>query len=98
MTASLGGYPEWKEVWWRDLYRIDAIAFTSIHPYPPSGHLDTEIIRQTRLLLNEYKRPVLNGESGLNATEPDRGEGKLVPSKAHQQGADSEYHGEGPER
>lgn len=86
MTASLGGYPEWTEVWWRDLYRSDAIAFTNIHPYPPSGHLDTEIIRQTRMLLAEYKKPVLNGESGLNAMEPDRGEGKITVAQNAQLG------------
>jgi hypothetical protein len=81
VTVSLGGFPEWREVWWLDLYRSDAIAFTNIHPYPPSGHLDTEIIRQSRMLLEEYGKPVLNGESGLNAAEPNREEGKITVAK-----------------
>jgi len=91
VTASMGGFPEWTEVWWHNFYKSNAIAFTNIHPYPPSGHLDTEVIRQSRMMLQEYKKPVLTGESGLNATEPDRGEGKITVAQMLISGSSTRY-------
>jgi hypothetical protein len=56
---------------WAGFYRSDAIDFTSIHPYPPSGQLDRAIVADVHRMLADYHKPVLIGESGLSATPPN---------------------------
>jgi hypothetical protein len=72
VTASLADTGTWP-----DFYRSTAIDFINIHPYPPSAQLDRHIISGVRDYLSTYKRPVLIGESGLNAATPDSAEGKI---------------------
>jgi hypothetical protein len=66
---------------WPNFYRSTAIDFINIHPYPPSAQLDRHIISGVRDYLSIYKRPVLIGESGLNAATPDNAEGKITVSQ-----------------
>lgn len=63
---------------WGNLYRSPAIDILAIHPYPPSGQLDREIITDVRSLLDAYHKPVMIGESGLSAETPDVWEGRLT--------------------
>ena len=67
VTASLGDVQND----WPSLLRDPALDFNEIHPYPPSGQLDTTIIAEVRQKLADYGKPVLIGESGLNASPPD---------------------------
>ena len=66
VTASLADDGKWP-----NFYRDSFIDFINIHPYPPSAQLDRNIISGVRNLITMYKRPVLIGESGLNADTPD---------------------------
>jgi len=66
VTASVTDFPEWPE-----LYRSSAIDFVSIHPYPASSRLDTDMLGEVRYFLATYHKPVLIGESGLIAMDPD---------------------------
>lgn len=66
---------------WPNFYRNTAIDFINIHPYPPSGQLDRQIISGVRNYINVYQRPVLIGESGLNAATPDSADGKITIAK-----------------
>lgn len=62
---------------WPSFYRETAIDFINVHPYPPSAKLDREIMSKVRDYLTTYQRPVLIGESGLNADSPEK-----YPAKA----------------
>ncbi len=62
---------------WRDFYREADIDFIQTHPYPPSARLDRTVVEEVRAYLKKYDRPVLIGESGLNAESPE-----LYPQKA----------------
>jgi len=66
---------------WPNFYRNTTIDFINIHPYPPSGQLDRQIISGVRNYINAYQRPVLIGESGLNASTPDSADGKITIAK-----------------
>jgi hypothetical protein len=61
---------------WPNFYRNDAIDFINIHPYPSSGpssgQLDRGILTDTQKILDQFKKPVMIGESGLSADNPDR--------------------------
>ncbi len=72
VTASLADNAEWPE-----LYRSSAIDFISIHPYPVTARLDTVALGETRYYLAAYHKPVLIGESGLSALDPDA-QGKII--------------------
>jgi len=63
---------------WPDFYKQDSIAFINIHPYPPSGQLDRTIVSEVRASLARYGKPVLIGESGLNAATPDSTDGRIT--------------------
>ena len=63
---------------WSDFLRSDAVDFINFHPYPPAGDLDRRILEQVPLLLETYHKPVLIGESGLNAATPDSEDGKIT--------------------
>jgi hypothetical protein len=56
---------------WPDFYRRASIDFVNVHPYPPSGQLDRNVISGVRQVLATYNKPVLIGESGLSAETPD---------------------------
>ncbi|MGD0879812.1 MAG: hypothetical protein ABSA01_16930 [Anaerolineales bacterium] len=72
VTANLTDNVEWPE-----LYRSNAIDFISIHPYPGTARLDTVALAEVRYFLAAYHKPVLIGESGLSALDPDN-EGKII--------------------
>ena len=76
LTASLADVGEWPS-----FYRSDALDFINVHPYPISGKLDTYLISVVRQKLDQYDKPVLIGESGLNAATPDSEAGKITISK-----------------
>lgn len=57
---------------WPNFYRDTSIDFINIHPYPPSAQLDRTIIFEAGASLAKYNRPLLIGESGLNADSPDK--------------------------
>ena len=65
---------------WTQFLRSDAVDYINFHPYPPDGTLDRRILEQVPLLLNTFHKPILIGESGLNAIAPDTGEGKITLS------------------
>jgi hypothetical protein len=78
---------------WPNFYRSTAIDFINIHPHPPSALLDRYIISGVRDYLTIYKRPVLIGESGVNAATPESADGKITiaenvrleqPPRSHQ--------------
>ena len=56
---------------WPNFYRKTSIDYINIHPYPPSGQLDRNIISGVRQDLATYNKPVLISESGLSAETPD---------------------------
>ncbi len=66
VTANVTDFPEWPE-----LYRNSAIDFISIHPYPASSRLDTDMLGEVRYFQAAYHKPVLIGEFGLVAMDPD---------------------------
>jgi hypothetical protein len=66
ITASLA-YPND----WAGLLGSPALDFNEVHPYPASGRLDTTILADVKARLTDYGKPVLIGESGLNAANPD---------------------------
>ena len=63
---------------WSEFLHSDAVDFINFHPYPPAGDLDRRILEQVPLLLNTYHKPILVGESGLNAATPDSADGKVT--------------------
>jgi hypothetical protein len=67
VTASLADVGTWP-----NFYRQTSIDFVNIHPYPLSSQLDRIIISEARNSLARYGRPVLIGESGLNAESPEK--------------------------
>jgi hypothetical protein len=67
VTASLADVGDWP-----NFYHETSIDFINIHPYPPSAQLDRYIISGVRNYVATYNRPVLIGESGLNADSPDK--------------------------
>jgi len=73
VTASLADVGEWP-----DFYRSDAIDFINFHPYPPSARLDIYTLQEVRYYMSTYNKPVLIGESGLNADTPDSADGKIT--------------------
>ncbi|MFQ5808460.1 MAG: hypothetical protein ACE5JM_02480, partial [Armatimonadota bacterium] len=66
VTASLAGIREWPR-----LFRSDALDFLQVHPYANHrrfrGNLSDMIIQSVRQRLERYGKPVLIGESGLDA-------------------------------
>jgi len=56
---------------WPSFFSSPALDFLNIHPYPPSAKLDSKIIRDVRYLMATYHKPVMIGESGLNADSPE---------------------------
>jgi len=72
VTASLADNAEWPE-----LYRSSSIDFLSIHPYPATAQLDSVALGEVRYFLAAYHKPVLIGESGLSALDPDT-QGKII--------------------
>jgi hypothetical protein len=76
VTASLADVGEWP-----DFYRSNAIDFINFHPYPPSGMLDTYTLHEVRRYMTTYGKPVLIGESGLNADTPDSADGKITAAQ-----------------
>ncbi len=80
ITASLADVGEWPS-----FYRSKAIDFLNIHPYPYSAEIDlgTKVIDDVRRLQAAYGKPVIIGESGLNAFLPDSGSGSAVLPNAH---------------
>ncbi|MGD8238693.1 MAG: hypothetical protein PVH68_09090 [Armatimonadota bacterium] len=67
VTASLAGIRGWPR-----LFRSDALDFLQVHPYANHprfrGNLGNMIIRSVRQRLQRYGKPVLIGESGLDAS------------------------------
>jgi hypothetical protein len=72
-TASLADVGEWPE-----FYRSDSVEFINFHPYPPSGKLDSYVLREVPRYTSTYGKPLLIGESGLNAAEPNTQTGRLT--------------------
>ena len=66
ITASLADDGQWP-----NFYGRASIDFVNVHPYPPSGQLDRNVISGVRQVLATYNKPVLIGESGLSAETPD---------------------------
>jgi len=66
ITASLADVGTWP-----NLYKSNAIDLIQVHPYPPSAKLDRIIIDEVHRELAAYNKPVLIGESGLNADSPN---------------------------
>ena len=64
ITASLAGTYGPIDPWTR-FYHLNGIDFIEIHPY--TKNLDTFIISDVRQKLAQYKKPVMVGESGLDA-------------------------------
>jgi len=75
ITASLADVGEW-----HSFYRSESIDFLNIHPYPYDARLDLgrKAIKDVRKLLAAYNKPVIIGESGLNAFLPDSESGSGV--------------------
>ncbi len=73
VTASLADTGTWP-----NFYKNTSIDFINTHPYPSLAQLDRNIISVVRNYLTTYKRPVLIGESGLNAATPDSADGKIT--------------------
>jgi hypothetical protein len=67
ITASLAETGTWPR-----FYKDADVDFINVHPYPPSAQLDRDILSKVRAALTAYKRPVLIGESGLNAESPEK--------------------------
>jgi hypothetical protein len=55
---------------WTSLCTDPALDFNEVHPYPSSGRLDTFLLGDVRGMLAACAKPVLIGESGLNAAPP----------------------------
>lgn len=66
ITASLADIGTWP-----NFNRKASIDFINFHPYPPSAQLDRHILSVVRDYIATYNRPVLIGESGLNADSPE---------------------------
>jgi hypothetical protein len=64
VTASVAGIYAANDPW-NNFYDLPALDFIEIHPYTES--LDYELITQIGKDLARYKKPVMIGESGLNA-------------------------------
>jgi hypothetical protein len=66
VTASLGDVGTWP-----NFYKSSAIDLIQVHPYPPFAKLDRVLIDEVHRELAAYNKPVLIGESGLNADSPN---------------------------
>jgi hypothetical protein len=66
ITASLADVGTWP-----NYYKGGAIDLIQVHPYPPSAQLDRVTIDEVHRELAVYNKPVLIGESGLNADSPN---------------------------
>ena len=66
ITVSLADFGDWKK-----FYANPALDFINIHPYPVSGRIDLKILEDIPRLRNQYKKPVMIGESGLDFKTPD---------------------------
>ena len=74
VTASVADYSGWD-----DFLRSDAVEFISYHPYAYNGKQDVNILERVRNeYMNKYHKPVLIGESGLDAHTPDTVEGRIT--------------------
>ncbi|MGB8981088.1 MAG: hypothetical protein WCC12_04365 [Anaerolineales bacterium] len=75
ITASLADVGEWPR-----FYQSSAIDFLNIHPYPYRADIDlgTKVISDVRKLQAAYGKPIIIGESGLNAFLPDSKSGSGV--------------------
>jgi len=67
ITASLGDVGTWP-----NFYKSNAIDIIQVHPYPPSATLDRVIVDEVHRELATYNKPILIGESGLNADSPNK--------------------------
>lgn len=67
VTASLADIGEWTS-----FYQSPALDFINTHPYPLSAQLDRVALEHVQHLLSSYKKPILIGESGLNADSPEK--------------------------
>jgi len=56
---------------WPNFYRSNAIDLIQVHPYPLSARLDRDLVDKVHWELATYHKPVLIGESGLNADSPN---------------------------
>jgi hypothetical protein len=65
ITASLADVGTWP-----NFYKSNAIDLIQVHPYPLSAELDRFVIDEVHHELAVYNKPVLIGESGLNADSP----------------------------
>ncbi len=70
VTASLAGTIGWPPFDWPTFFADPALDFNDVHPYPRAA-LDRTVIGDVRALLGDYGKPVLIGESGLDASVPD---------------------------
>jgi hypothetical protein len=66
VTASLGDVGTW-----HNFYKSNAIDLIQVHPYPPSAEMDRVLVDEVHRELAAYEKPVLIGESGLNADSPN---------------------------
>jgi hypothetical protein len=66
ITASLADVGNWP-----NFYKSNAIDLIQVHPYPPSAQMDRVVIDEVHRELAAYNKPVLIGESGLNADSPN---------------------------
>lgn len=66
VTASLADTGAWP-----NFYALTSLDFINVHPYPLSAQLDRVLVSEVRQQLATYGKPVLIGESGLNADSPE---------------------------
>ena len=76
ITASIATFPDWPS-----LLGDPNLDFNQVHPYPPSGMLDTALLADVRAKL-AFGKPVLIGESGLSAAPPDGSTLETAPRAA----------------
>jgi hypothetical protein len=75
ITASLADVGEWPS-----FYRSEALDFLNVHPYPYDPHIDlgSKVVNDIHAMRAKYNKPILIGESGLNASLPDSKSGSGV--------------------
>lgn len=64
VTVSLAGSPGAGQTW-AHFYDLEGLDFIEVHPY--NAHLDREIISEVHDNLRRHNKPVVIGESGLDA-------------------------------